>query len=127
MNENMLRGPGESILLMAGGSHGKLVNATRVFTTVEAFREYVQAHATVREAYPGHKAGDVVYSHVVSWGTKKGSTVQTILVRPGNFVSMYGQLYVSSPDKPPKRFELTAEMIGLVSVKTKQKTIKPST
>lgn len=127
MNENMILGPNESILLLAGGSHGKLVNTTRVFTTVEEFREYVNKNATIREAWPGHKVGDVVYSYVVSWGAKKGSTVQTILTREGSFVSMRGNLYVASPDKPPKRFELTAEMIGLVSVKTKTKTIKPST
>ncbi len=127
MNENMILGPSETILLLAGGSHGKLVNTTRVFTTVEEFREYVQKNANIAEAYPGKAVGDVVYEYTVSYGSKKGSRVVTTLTRPGHFVSMWGQLYVASPDKPPKRFELTAEMIGLVSVKTKTKTIKPST
>lgn len=127
MNENMMLNPGESILFMANGSGGKMVNTTRVFTTVEEFRNYVRENANIMEAYPGRKVGDTVNSYTYTYGPRKGSTSHTILVREGHHVSMWGQFYVASPDKPPKRFELTAEMIGMVSVKTKTKNIKPST
>jgi hypothetical protein len=126
MNENMLLGPSESILHLAGGSHGKLVGATRVFTTVEEFLKFARQNANISEAYPGKNPGDVVSSYTQSWGAKKGHKIDTILVRPGHHVSIWGQLYVASPDKPPKRFNLTAEMLGYVTVKTKTKTTKPS-
>lgn len=127
MNANMILAPGETILFMAGSyGRGKAVHATRVFPTVGEFQDWLRTNATLRDAYPGKVAGDVVNTYTVSYGAKKGDRKDTILMQPGHFLSYYGQFYIASPTEAPRRFDATPEMLGLVGVKTKVKTIKAS-
>ncbi|WEU67388.1 hypothetical protein [Xanthomonas phage JGB6] len=65
MNTNMILAPGETILLMEDGSSGKKVSDTRVFSSMEDFREWIAKEVKVRDHESvygkGTEVGDVLH------------------------------------------------------------------